>query len=502
MISFDSLILKAFTQENKEFLHGARINKIQQPTRRELIFSMRNQGETKQLYINITPEMYHVCFMTDENSKKRLIEIPQKPPMFCMLLRKYLNNSRIAKIEQPDGERILELYIETYNEIGDKIYLCLAIELMGKYSNVILYNTDTNIILGCAHNVGADKSQVREVYGQIPYTYPPKHSSKYFIEERYAFLFNYLRRKSSFRCGQSETILPFYIYKTVNSLIDNYYATLTSKAKFKSLKSEYLTLTNQKLKKCQKSLNEIQSQLKRSENYDKYRLYGDLLMANLYNLNDYTSEAKVFDYENEQAITIPLKKTKTVKENANEYYKKYNKGKTAGIKLKELIEENRQSKEYLESVLYSIEIAKNIYELKEIEFEILLPDRNSMTKSYKTGSRSNSGEGITCINKDNETRIYIGKNNKQNDYIISKLASDEDLWFHTKDCPGSHVLLKTQNVTDELILECAKLAKENSQGKNSSKIGVIYTKRKYLRKPPKANLGYVTYKNEKEIIID
>ena len=113
-----------------------------------------------------------------------------------------------------------------------------------------------------------------------------------------------------------------------------------------------------------------------------------------------------------------------------------------------------------------------------------------------------SGWGITCINKDNETRIYIGRNNKQNDYIISKLASDDDLWFHTKDCPGSHVLLKTQNLTDELILECAKLAKENSQGKNSSKIGVIYTKRKYLRKPPKANLGYVTYKNEKEIIID
>lgn len=495
MISFDSLILKAFTQENKEFLHGARINKIQQPTRRELIFSMRNQGETKQLYINITPEMYHVCFMTDENSKKRLIEIPQKPPMFCMLLRKYLNNSRIAKIEQPDGERILELYIETYNEIGDKIYLCLAIELMGKYSNVILYNTDTNIILGCAHNVGADKSQVREVYGQIPYTYPPKHSSKYFIEERYAFLFNYLRRKSSFHCGQSETILPFHLYKTVNSLIDNYYATLTNKAKFKSLKSEYLALTNQKLKKCQKSLNEIQSQLKRSENYDKYRLYGDLLMANLYNLKDYTSEAKVFDYENEQGITIPLKETKTVKENANEYYKKYNKGKNAGIKLAELIEENRHNKEYLESVLYSIEIAKNIEELGEIEL--------GKYPSLEAGSKSmSSGLGITCINKDNETRIYIGKNNKQNDYIISKLSSDEDLWFHTKDCPGSHVLLKTQNLTDELILECAKLAKENSQGKNSSKIGVIYTKRKYLRKPPKANLGYVTYKNEKEIIID
>ena len=527
MISFDSLILKAFTGENKEFITGARINKIQQPTRRELLLSLRNNGQTKQFYINIDPKMYHICFMSEENFQKRLIEIPQKPPMFCMLLRKYLQNSKIAKVNQPDGERILELFFETYNEIGDKIYLCLAIELMGKYSNVILYNTDTNIILGCAHNVGADKSQVREVYGQIPYTYPPEHSSKYFIEERYAFLFNYLRQKLSCHCGLNEAIQPFSLYKTVNSLIDNYYATLTNMAKFKALKSEYLALTNQKLKKCQKSLNEMNSQLKRSENYDKYRLYGDLLMANLYNLKDFSSEAKVFDYESEQGITIPLNNTKTIKENANGYYKKYNKGKTAGIKLNELIEENKQNKEYLESVLYSIEITKNIYELNEIGQEVSIFRHIPLPLGYKANQRgtscvslytersevegrismrsmshTNAGEGIMCIKKNDKTRIYIGKNNKQNDYIISKLASDEDLWFHTKDCPGSHVLLKTQNPTDELIFECAKLAKVNSQGKNSSKIGVIYTKRKYLRKPPKANLGYVTYKNEKEIIID
>ena len=520
MISFDSLILKAFIDENKEFITGGRINKIQQPTRRELILSLRNSGQTRQFYINIDPKMYHVCFMSDKNSEKRLIEIPQKPPMFCMLLRKYLGNSKIAKVNQPDGERILELFFETYNEIGDKIYLCLAVELMGKYSNVILYNTDTNIILGCAHNVGADKSQVREVYGQIPYTYPPEHSSKYFIEERYGFLFNYLKQKATCHCEpvrarQSSNLL--YITKqmdcfvgckkkndekhpprndmtceNVNSLIDNYYATLTYKTKFKALKSEYLALTNQKLKKCEKSLNEMHAQLKQSENYDKFRLYGDLLMGNLYNLKDYTNEAKVFDYENNQGITIPLKSTKTVKENANDYYKKYNKGKTAGIKLSELIEENKQNKEYLESILYSVEIAKNIDDLKEIEQEISTPHPAPLPL----------GEGISCVQKPDGTRIYIGKNNKQNDYIISKLAGDEDLWFHTKDCPGSHVLLKSQNITDDLILECAKLAKENSQGKNSSKIGVIYTKRKYLRKPPKANLGYVTYKNEKEIVID
>ncbi len=484
MISYDSLMLKAFIDENKDFICGARINKIQQPTRREIIFSMRNNGLVRQFYINITPQFYHVCFMSEENYQKRHISIPQKPPMFCMLLRKYLNNSKIAKVIQPYGERILELYFETYNEIGDKIYLCLAIELMGKYSNVILYNTDTNIILGCAHNVGAEKSSVREVYGQIPYTYPPLVSSKNFIEERYGFLKSF----GSNMIFNSE-------------FTDNYYSYIIEKSKFKTLKSKYLAIISQKLQKCKKSEKEMNLQIKKRENYDKYRLYGDLLMANLYSLKDYCDKAKVFDYENNQDIFIPLKNTKTVKENANDYYKKYTKGKTAEEKLSVLIDENEQYKEYLESVLYSIEIAQNIDELQEIGQEILPPLEEERVVGDKKSS-ANMRESIFCIQKDPQTRIYIGKNNKQNDYIVSKLSSDDDLWFHTRDCSGSHVLLKSQNITDELILECAKLAKQYSSGANSSKVGVIYTKRKYLRKPPKANLGYVTYKNEKEIVID
>ena len=225
MITFDSLMLKAFLDEQEDFISGARINKIQQPTRRELILTLRNNGGTKQLYINIDTKLYHICFMSDNNFQKRLIEIPQKPPMFCMLLRKYLLNSKISKVAQYNNERIFELYFEAYNELNDKIYLCLAVELMGKYSNVILYNTDTNIILGCAHNVGADKSQVREVYGTIPYAYPPLSSDSTFLNDRYAFLnsFNY----------------NVYSIYGVNDTIDNYYSTIIAKDKFKKLNPEH-----------------------------------------------------------------------------------------------------------------------------------------------------------------------------------------------------------------------------------------------------------------------
>lgn len=473
MITFDSLTLKAFVTEQESFLTGARINKIQQPTRREFIFTLRNNAETRQFYVNINPQYYHLCFMSKENAEKRLIEIPQKPPMFCMLLRKYLGNSRITKINQPENERILEFYIETYNELGDKIFLCLAFELMGKHSNVVLYNDDTNIILGCAHNVGAEKSREREMYGGIPYAYPPKNNSS---------------------ANWKSLVEEFSDIVSVNDLVDNYYTEFIANDKFKILKNNYNSIVSQRLKKVTKSLKQMEYQIMQNADADKYRLCGDLIMANLYNLKDYSSEISVYDYENNKQIQIELDSSKTLKDNANRFYKLYNKAKTSNTKLSELIEDCTVKKINLEQILYSINSSETMADLFELTDEVV--SENSCNKSTKTA--------IEPIKLDlgNETRIYIGKNNKQNDYIISKLANEDDLWFHTKDCAGSHVLLKTQNLTDELILECAHLAKKYSSASDSSKIGVIYTKRKYLRKPPKANLGYVTYRNEKEIIID
>lgn len=474
MITFDIDTLAAFLCEQKNFFLGARINKIQQPTRREFVFTLRNNSETRQLYVNINPQFYHVCFMSKDNSSKRVIEIPQKPPMFCMLLRKYLENSRIAKVNQPDGERILEFYIEAYNEVGEQIYLCLAFEFMGKHSNVILYNYDTNLIIGCAHNVGAEKSREREIFGGIPYIYPPKQ-------------LKFEKKWNSLVESKPEGI-------SVNDFIDDYYSTHIANDKFRVLKSNYRSIISQKLKKVSKSLKQMEYKLQSDSDSDKYRLWGDLIMANLYQLKDFTSIVSVYDYENEKQIELKLDETKTLKDNATQFYKLYNKAKTARNKLTELIDESKVKKEYLEQVLYSIDSANVIDDLFEISAEVI---ENSEKKESK-----NKVSEIMKIETEDGSRIYIGKNNKQNDYIISKLASDEDLWFHVHNCAGSHILLKSQNITDELILKCAKLAKEYSSVKDSSKIGVIYTRRKYLRKPPASALGYVTYKNEKEIVLD
>ena len=529
MITFDALTLKAFIKENKFYLEGSRIQKIQQPTRRDIILQLRKQGEIKKLYININPSFYHLCFMDSKNERLRRIVIPKNPPMFCMLLRKHLENALISKINQPENERIIEFYIESYNELNEKIYLCLAVELMGKHSNVILYNKDTSIIIGCAHNVGAEKSREREVAGTLPYVYPPKQKksdiknyngiidyenlsrdfylfSAYFsslckgktIEElkSYIDLENINPAIAVDYSGYSlfEELLPqAYLQKSVNDMIDNYWAYYQEKDKFQSLKTRLQTLTNQQLKRTQNSLNKMQSQIQRESDSDKYRNFGDLIMANLYANQDYSENITVFDWESNKNITIPLDSTKTLKENANKFYKLYNKGKTSKLKLTELSEELKQTKEYFEQILYSINTAEKYEDLLEIEPE-LIKDETIKKEKLKAIEPEK-------IIKDDFT-IYIGKNNRQNDYIVSKLSKDDDLWFHTKDCAGSHVLLKGNNPTDDIILFCAKLAKKYSSGSNSSKIGVIYTKRKYLKKPPKANLGYVTYRNETEIVID
>ena len=472
MINFDSLTLKKWIDENSDYFQGARIQKIQQPTRRDFVFSLRNKGETRKFYININPQYYHICFMSKDNENKRLIEIPNKPPMFCMLLRKYLENSVILKVEQPPYERILELYTETYNELSEKVYLCLAIELMGKYSNVILYNYDTNMILGCAHNVGAEKSREREMAGGLPYVYPAGRPKQWYY---------------------SENSFANLVGVDINDEIDKYYAKSIFDDKILRLKAKYSQVIQTKLKKDKNSLKKMDYKLTKEADCDKYRLYGDLIMANLYANKDYSKFIRVFDYENNKEINIELDELITLKENANKFYKLYNKAKTSVGKLVELTNDLRINIDYYEQILYSIEVASSVEELYAIgqEIEPQKKEKQVIKAAFMPSELEIDGY-----------KVFLGKNNRQNDYIVSKLARDEDFWFHTKDCAGSHVLLKCDNPSDELIFKCAKLAKSYSKGAKSSKVGVIYTKKKYLKKPPKANLGYVTYKNEQEIVID
>ena len=536
MISFDYLTLKAFFKENETFFRGARLQKIQQPTRRDFVFTLRNQSETKKLYINIDPQVYHVCFLDDETAQKRNISIPKKPPMFCMLLRKYLEGFRIVDVKVPHYERILELYFESYDELNEKINLCLAIELMGKYSNVILYNASTGIIIGCAHNVGSEKSRDRELAGTLPYIYPPKQDKSDILRYHGEVIYDnlnedfmgislalqkmfkknqtplekikdYLELKSEINpalgddeyCVYSELIDKYEICSSVSDVIDKYYSNIQEKIIKRALKQKLRGILYPKYKKQKQSVDKISQQLQKKDKAGKYKKYADLIMSNLYNIENYSDKAEVFDWENNTSLTISLNKELSAKENARNYYELYTKSKNAKEKL-EILKENLSGQiSYLEQILYTVEGADSL----KILFEILTECEDAGFISHSENSIKDKDISVETVDIGG-FKVYIGKNNRQNDLIVSKLSSPDDIWFHTQNCPGSHILLKipdSNKPNEDVIYECCKLAKKYSSASKSTKIGVIYTRRKFLKKPPKTNLGYVIYKNEKEIIV-
>ena len=182
-------------------------------------------------------------------------------------------------------------------------------------------------------------------------------------------------------------------------------------------------------------------------------------------------------------------------ENAQKYFKLYNKSKMTKEKSEQMLANLELERKYLENVLYSIEKCESLDELNEIKEELGIFSTNML-------SSSSTEQKILAMDV-NGFNVYVGKNNKQNDYIISKLSKEEDYWFHTRLCAGSHVLLSVRNIepNEDTLYQCCKLAKEYSSASLSSKVGVVYTKRKFIKKPPKAPLGYVIYKNEKEVIV-
>ena len=518
MINIDFLTLRAFFTENADFIKGARLQKIQQPTRRDFIFFLRNNGESRKLYINIRPQMYHIAFMSSDNEKRRNIIIPKKPPMFCMLLRKYLEGAKISDALVVENERILELYFEVFDELSQKRQLCLGIELMGKHSNVILYDKETLVIIGCAHNVGAEKSRYRELQGGFKYVYPPgvkagkstgvnicdinlSNELKVQFEGLNPEKINEYLTKTVYSPAVkadrytlfSELLPGSILQKSVNEMLDNYYSNEQEKININAEKNKLSEVVITRLKKTNNSVLKISLLLKKRENTEKYKLYGDILTANLYQKCDYQKNIELFDYINNQKITIPLDDTKTLTENAQRYYKLYNKSKTTKEKSQEMLDSLNIEKEYLENVLYSIDTAETYSDFSEIKTEL------GISADKKKNQEKPAVEKINIKGFD----VYIGKNNKQNDYIVSKLAKDEDYWFHTRLCAGSHVLLKVNGIEpdEEVLLECCRFARQYSSAIQPSKVGVIYTRAKNLRKPPAAPLGYVTYKNEKEVLI-
>lgn len=578
MINFDSLTLKAFTLEAESLIASGRVQKVQQPAKNELLVSIRSQGKVFKLYICVDPQYPHLSFMTEKGEKYRELENPQKPPMFCMLLRKYMEGAKIKVVRQPEYERIFEIYFESYNEIGQRVEFVIACEFMGKHSNIILYSYENNVILGSAHNVSSEKSREREVAGGLPYIYPPKllkSDLNHINEEQFVKMcavipgninqwlsktFNYvslaLATEVCDYCGidlsenkvkaiSVEKIKKLYtvLYnavnlnginpsvsadnklfsllgldsqrewrkiESVNVMIDEYFGYQQYLDKFTRLKKALLSVVNKEYRKQTSSLNLHLKTSESDKKNEKYKQNADLIMANLYQIKSGQEFIELENfYENNVLEKIQIDPSKSPSDNAQRYYKLYNKGKNAIRISMEIAEGIQKEIDYLESTLVSIDYASTLTELKEVQEELIgqnyiknyKPDLNKKQKSKKEKDLVTIAEFLSSDNY----KIFLGKNNKQNDYIISKIASPNDMWLHPQNIPGSHVLIKVPadgtELTDQTLWEAANIAVYFSKARGSVNVPVIYTRRKYLKKPPFAKPGYVTYSNEKTLFV-
>ncbi len=543
MINFDALILRLFLEENSEFFNGAKIQKIQQPNRSELIFTIRNLGESRKFYINFNPSFYHICFMSKDNEYKRNIVIPKTAPMFCMLLRKYIQNAKIIRVDVPKYERILEIYFEYFDELNEKSQLCLSIELMGKYSNVILYNYDTNVIIGCAHNVSSEKSRERELYGMLPYIYPPKQkknnltkvtfesfkknidieklaqsiASKYYyltisfvqdiidsinpfsLEILYERLRSFLNQ-NKYKYFITQDYAKYFLdevkngteYNCVNDMIDEYFSYHQNIFIISNLKTKIFRFINTQLKKLYTLKTKQEILIKKIDKANSYKTKADIIMSNLYSLKKGIRKTSLYDFEG-NIQEIELDENLSPVDNANRYYNLYKKAKNAYEHASTMVLETNSQILYFEEISYFVQSTIDINELNDIYSELIEEKEPSVESIQKIDFIEFKG-----------SKIYIGKNKRQNDYILSKLSSSEDLWFHPLNAPGAHVLVKSNNkkeiVSDDVLLKAAELTKEFSSQKNNSKTSIIYTRRKYVKKANNKQ-AFVTYKHETEIVI-
>ncbi|GMB08519.1 Rqc2 family fibronectin-binding protein [Thermolongibacillus altinsuensis] len=557
-MSFDGVFTYAMTKELKQTLEGGRITKIHQPFKHELVLQIRSHGQNHKLLLSAHPSYARV------HITKETYDNPAEPPMFCMLLRKHLEGSVIESIRQVDFDRIIIIETKGRNEIGDLSMKQLIIEIMGRHSNIILVEKETNTIIDSLKHLSPAVNRYRTVLPGHPYVAPPSHGKINPLEATeetvikkldflagkladqlvatFAGISPLLAKEAVFRAGlANRTTLPksfialmddvrmnrftpciytnnekeiFYVlplshmegekkqFDTLSDMLDRFYFGKAERDRVKQQAHDLERFIINEKAKNEKKLKKLEQTLEEAKNADQYRLYGELLTANLYAIQRGMKEIEVINYydENGATITIPLDVQKSPSENAQHYFQKYQKAKNSLQIVQEQIERTKQEIDYFENLLQQLETAapKDIEEIREelIEGGYLRARPTKQTKKQK----QTKIELERYVSSDG-TEILVGKNNKQNDYLTTKLASKDDIWLHTKDIPGSHVVIRSKNPSEQTIIEAAHLAAYFSKARQSSSVPVDYTRIRYVKKPSGAKPGYVIYENQQTIYV-
>ncbi|MFT0800685.1 NFACT RNA binding domain-containing protein [Bacillus swezeyi] len=557
-MSFDGIFTYGMIEELNKTIQGGRIAKIHQPFKHELVFHIRANGRNVKLLLSAHPS-YARVHLTNET-----YDNPSTPPMFCMLLRKHLEGGFIEHIEQIGMDRMMVFHIRSRNEIGDTLIRKLFVEIMGRHSNIVLTDGEKDVIIDSLKHLSPSVNSYRTVLPGYDYILPPAQNKISPLEAEKEDILRHLNfqegkldrqivdtfsgvsplfaKEALHRAGlANRATLPnglmemfaavkqrrfapqlvtqggkeyFYLldlthlkgdkrmFETLSGLLDRFYFGKAERDRVKQQAHDLERFVINEKKKNENKIKKLEKTLAHSEHAKEYQLYGELLTANLYQLKKGDKSAKVINYydENGGEITIPLNPNKTPSENAQSYFTKYQKAKNSVEIVKEQIRLAEEEIAYFDQLIQQLSSASP-KDLNEIREE--LAEGKYLRAKQPQGQKKQKKQAPSLETYESSTgeTILVGKNNKQNEYLTMKHAARDDIWLHTKDIPGSHVVIKTSEPDEKTILEAAQIAAYYSKAKNSASVPVDYTKIRYVKKPNGAKPGFVTYDRQQTVFV-
>jgi len=536
-MSFDGFFLHHMIEELRRELVNGRIQKINQPFEQELVLQIRSNRQSHRLLLSAHPVFGRIQLT------QTTFENPAQPSTFIMVLRKYLQGAVIESIEQIENDRIVEITVSNKNEIGDHIQATLIIEIMGKHSNILLVDKSSHKILEVIKHVGFSQNSYRTLLPGSTYIAPPSTESlnPFTVKDEKLFeilqtqeltaknlqsLFQGLGRDtanelesllvhdklSTFRNFFSQETKPFLTetsfspvpftnrvgepFANLSELLDTYYRDKAERDRVKQQASELIRRVENELQKNRHKLKKQEKELLATDNAEEFRQKGELLTTFLHQVPNDQDQVTLDNYYTNQPITIALDKALTPSQNAQRYFKRYQKLKEAVKYLTELIEETKATILYLESVETVLNQA-GLEEIAEIREELIQTGFIRRRQREKIQKRKKPEQYLAS---DGKTIIYVGRNNLQNEELTFKMARKEELWFHAKDIPGSHVVISGNlNPSDEVKTDAAELAAYFSKGRLSNLVQVDMIEVKKLNKPTGGKPGFVTYTGQKTL---
>lgn len=535
-MSFDGFFLHHMTEELRQQLLYGRIQKINQPFEQELVLQIRSNRQNHKLLLSAHPVFGRIQLTNTS------FENPAVPNTFIMVMRKYLQGATIESIEQIDNDRVLEISVSNKNEIGDSVAATLVIEIMGKHSNIILMDKASGNIIEAIKHVGFSQNSYRTILPGSTYVAPPQTGNRnpFTISDEKLFeilqtedlsarslqkLFQGLGRDTAAELSQhltsdklkifraffasstqatltSKSFTPILFedsqkeFPSLSQLLDAFYQDKAERDRVNQQASELIHRVENELEKNRKKLKKQEQELVATENAEEFRQKGELLTTFLHQVPNNQDQVKLDNYYTSEKITIVLDKALTPNQNAQRYFKKYQKLKEAVKHLTGLIEETKETIQYLESVETALSQA-SLTEIAEIREELIQTGFIRRHQREKIQKRKKPEKYLAT---DGKTIILVGRNNLQNDELTFKMAKKEDLWFHAKDIPGSHVVI-TGNLhpSDDVKTDAAELAAYFSKARLSNLVQVDMIEVKKLNKPTGGKPGFVTYTGQKTL---